>query len=228
MFMSNNMKICAVVPARGGSKGIPLKNIHKVCGIPLINYTLETLLKVDDIDIIIPKRAFLNLVEELELQVMKPLHDNPFEILNHHEYFEQYFRAKVNVSKSVEKMKEYFEENIADEIGGNGYNELVEMYMDRFLLYYVRVSMGDINRYHEKLIRSNFEPQPFVSFRASTFSSDKFAPNLNLTPNDHDSTEGEKGTEIIGSGRGNSSSSSSSSSNSSSYGTRSTTSSNVV
>jgi CMP-N,N'-diacetyllegionaminic acid synthase len=51
--MSTKMKICAVVPARGGSKGIPHKNIHKVCGIPLINYTLETLLKVDDIDTII-------------------------------------------------------------------------------------------------------------------------------------------------------------------------------
>lgn len=49
MSMPTEVKLCAVVPARGGSKGIPNKNITMVCGIPLINYTLETLLKVDAI-----------------------------------------------------------------------------------------------------------------------------------------------------------------------------------
>ena len=51
--MLTNMKLCAVVPARGGSKGIPKKNIVRVCGIPLINYTLETLLEIDAIHAII-------------------------------------------------------------------------------------------------------------------------------------------------------------------------------
>ncbi len=31
----------ALVPARGGSKGIPNKNIKKICGKPLIAYTIE-------------------------------------------------------------------------------------------------------------------------------------------------------------------------------------------
>jgi CMP-N,N'-diacetyllegionaminic acid synthase len=53
MCMLTNMKLCAVVPARGGSKGIPKKNIVRVCGIPLINYTLETLLEIDAIHAII-------------------------------------------------------------------------------------------------------------------------------------------------------------------------------
>jgi CMP-N,N'-diacetyllegionaminic acid synthase len=53
MCIKTNMKICAVVPARAGSKGVPSKNIYKVCEVPLINYTLETLLKVNDIDTII-------------------------------------------------------------------------------------------------------------------------------------------------------------------------------
>lgn len=33
--------ILAIVPARGGSKGLPKKNIQKLCGEPMINYTIS-------------------------------------------------------------------------------------------------------------------------------------------------------------------------------------------
>lgn len=35
------MKILAIIPARGGSKGVPRKNIKNLCGKPLIQYTIE-------------------------------------------------------------------------------------------------------------------------------------------------------------------------------------------
>jgi CMP-N-acetylneuraminic acid synthetase len=41
-----NSKILAVIPARGGSKGVPRKNIRLVDGKPLITYTLEAALAV--------------------------------------------------------------------------------------------------------------------------------------------------------------------------------------
>jgi CMP-N-acetylneuraminic acid synthetase len=44
------MSVLAVVPARGGSKGIPGKNIVPLGGKPLIQYTLDVALKVDKID----------------------------------------------------------------------------------------------------------------------------------------------------------------------------------
>ena len=37
-------KILAVIPARGGSKGVERKNIRPICGKPLIAYTIETAL----------------------------------------------------------------------------------------------------------------------------------------------------------------------------------------
>jgi len=43
--MSALGRILAVIPARGGSKGVPRKNIREVCGTPLIGYTIETALK---------------------------------------------------------------------------------------------------------------------------------------------------------------------------------------
>jgi len=39
-------KILAVIPARGGSKGVLRKNVRLICGRPLIAYTIETALKV--------------------------------------------------------------------------------------------------------------------------------------------------------------------------------------
>ena len=39
--MYNNKKILAIIPARGGSKGLPGKNIKPLCGKPLIGWTIE-------------------------------------------------------------------------------------------------------------------------------------------------------------------------------------------
>jgi CMP-N,N'-diacetyllegionaminic acid synthase len=39
------MKILAVIPARGGSKGVPRKNVVKIDGMPLIGYTIKAALE---------------------------------------------------------------------------------------------------------------------------------------------------------------------------------------
>lgn len=43
----------ALIPARGGSKGLPGKNIKELCGKPLIAYTIEAAKKAEEIDRII-------------------------------------------------------------------------------------------------------------------------------------------------------------------------------
>jgi CMP-N,N'-diacetyllegionaminic acid synthase len=42
--MDPSLKVLAVIPARGGSKGVPRKNIRPVGGQPLIAYTIRTAL----------------------------------------------------------------------------------------------------------------------------------------------------------------------------------------
>ena len=37
-------KVLAVIPARGGSKGVARKNVRPICGKPLIAYSIETAL----------------------------------------------------------------------------------------------------------------------------------------------------------------------------------------
>jgi CMP-N,N'-diacetyllegionaminic acid synthase len=39
--MYKNKKILCIIPARGGSKGLPGKNVKLLCGKPLIAYTIE-------------------------------------------------------------------------------------------------------------------------------------------------------------------------------------------
>lgn len=51
--MYKDQKIIAVIPARGGSKGIPGKNIKPIYGKPLIAWTIETALASEHIDDVI-------------------------------------------------------------------------------------------------------------------------------------------------------------------------------
>src|SRR5277367_6641535 len=47
------LKILALIPARGGSKGLPGKNIRPLSGKPLIAYTIEAAKRATSIDRII-------------------------------------------------------------------------------------------------------------------------------------------------------------------------------
>jgi N-acylneuraminate cytidylyltransferase len=51
--MYNGARILGVVPARGGSKGVPRKNIRLLAGEPLIGYTLRTARQVEEIDLLV-------------------------------------------------------------------------------------------------------------------------------------------------------------------------------
>ena len=51
--MYKNKKFLAIIPARGGSKSIPNKNIMSICGKPLIAYTIEAAKQSKYIDEII-------------------------------------------------------------------------------------------------------------------------------------------------------------------------------
>jgi N-acylneuraminate cytidylyltransferase len=47
--IEDQRKICAIIPARGGSRGIPRKNIQQLAGKPLLAYTLESALATPSI-----------------------------------------------------------------------------------------------------------------------------------------------------------------------------------
>jgi CMP-N,N'-diacetyllegionaminic acid synthase len=48
--MINNLNVLAVIPARGGSKGVLLKNLRKVAGVPIVELAARVANEVDIID----------------------------------------------------------------------------------------------------------------------------------------------------------------------------------
>ena len=53
MFASNQDRVVAIIPARGGSKVIPRKNVVLLAGKPLIAYTIETALQAPSLERVI-------------------------------------------------------------------------------------------------------------------------------------------------------------------------------
>lgn len=51
--MINGKRVLALIPARGGSKGIPNKNVYKINRKPLIAYTINSALECDYIDSVV-------------------------------------------------------------------------------------------------------------------------------------------------------------------------------
>ena len=51
--ISKSLKVLALLTARGGSKGLPGKNIRPLCGRPLIQWSIDTALACDEIDAVV-------------------------------------------------------------------------------------------------------------------------------------------------------------------------------
>ncbi|MBS1492834.1 MAG: acylneuraminate cytidylyltransferase family protein [Bacteroidetes bacterium] len=70
--MYKNKKIAALITARGGSKGIPRKNIINFCGKPLIHWTVESALKskyIDKIFLSTDSDEIINSVKKFPVEV---------------------------------------------------------------------------------------------------------------------------------------------------------------
>ncbi len=52
-MVTRKLKILTVIPARGGSKGVPRKNVRELCGKPLIYYVIKAAIGCDLIDKVI-------------------------------------------------------------------------------------------------------------------------------------------------------------------------------
>ena len=66
------MKYLVVIPARGGSKGIPRKNIKPLAGKPLIYYTIDTARAIvpdEDICVSTDDDGIIQIVENYGLKV---------------------------------------------------------------------------------------------------------------------------------------------------------------
>jgi CMP-N-acetylneuraminic acid synthetase len=71
------MSLIALIPARGGSKGVPKKNIKDFCGKPLIAWSIEVALQAAEVDRVIvstddPEIADISLTFGAEVPFLRP------------------------------------------------------------------------------------------------------------------------------------------------------------
>lgn len=71
------MTLLALIPARGGSKGIPRKNIRPFCGKPLLQWTVDVALAAPSVDRIVvstddPETAEVALAVGAEVPFLRP------------------------------------------------------------------------------------------------------------------------------------------------------------
>lgn len=102
------MKILVIIPARGGSKGIPRKNIKPLDGKPLIYYTIDVARSIaqdEDICVSTDDAEIINMVEKYGLKVpfVRPVElasdtAGTYEVLLHAlNYYEQKLRRQYDV-----------------------------------------------------------------------------------------------------------------------------------
>ena len=61
--MIDNKKVLAIIPARGGSKGLPGKNIMPMCGKPLIGWSISQALESQYIDEVLVTSDSQNIID---------------------------------------------------------------------------------------------------------------------------------------------------------------------
>lgn len=71
------MEVLAVIPARGGSKGVARKNVRNLCGKPLISYSIDSAHKSDAITRVVvstddPAIAEVAVANDAEIRFLRP------------------------------------------------------------------------------------------------------------------------------------------------------------
>jgi len=76
--MYNDKNFLALIPARGGSKRLPGKNIRELCGEPLINWTIKSALNskyIDEIIVSSDSDEILNIASSVDIKTLnRPSH----------------------------------------------------------------------------------------------------------------------------------------------------------
>ena len=70
--MINEQKVLAIIPARGGSKGLPEKNIRPICGKPLIGWSILQGLEsqyIDEVVVTTDSQKILNIAKQFGANV---------------------------------------------------------------------------------------------------------------------------------------------------------------
>ena len=96
------MKILAVIPARGGSKRLPRKNIYPLCGRPLISYAIEAcknskIINADNVYVSTEDDEIASVSQDLGVNVI----DRPLELSQDHVWTQDVLSHALEYTESL-------------------------------------------------------------------------------------------------------------------------------
>jgi len=103
--MLNNKKFVALIPARGGSKGIKFKNLKNLCGKPLVSHTIEFAKNLKFIDKVVlssDNKKILKIGEKKKITSLKRAQNLSGDRVSD-------FKLIFNILKSFKSQKENFD-----------------------------------------------------------------------------------------------------------------------
>lgn len=170
------MKILAVIPARGGSKGIPRKNIYPLLGKPLLEYTLECVIEADvceDIVVSTDSNEIMNVARNYNQIIIVPRPDDisgdtastESALIHALDYMKKFYNKEYDAvmtlqatsplrkAETIKAFKERYERDY------NKYDAMLTLHENR-VDHWVRDDSGNFERLYPNASRRRQERKP--------------------------------------------------------------------
>lgn len=158
------MKILSIIPARGGSKGVPRKNIKDLNGKPLISYTIEAANKSKYIDRVVVSTDDLEIAEVskkfgAEIPILRPTNlagdlsptvECVIHMLNYLKEEEEYVPTHIMLLQCTSPLRNH-----------NHIDEAIEKFKDSREKALISVCESEVNPYWTNIFEGN-KLKPFI------------------------------------------------------------------
>lgn len=158
------MKILSIIPARGGSKGVPRKNIKDLNGKPLISYTIEAANKSKYIDRVVVSTDDLEIAEVsekfgAEIPILRPTNlagdlsptvECVIHMLNYLKEEEEYVPTHIMLLQCTSPLRNH-----------NHIDEAIEKFKDNREKALISVCESEVNPYWTNIFEGN-KLKPFI------------------------------------------------------------------
>ena len=121
----------------------------------------------------IPRSKMVEYLKIFESECVLPIWESPAEMISLGQSFEVYLQDKINGCEGIASMRDDLYESLQQNSemmkDETVYIDLTELFLNRFCQRLCKVTLGDLKRYKEALVRTDYIRIPYASFRMSVY-----------------------------------------------------------
>ena len=143
--------------------------------ISLFKYRLDE--DIHHTNIPLPRTRMVECLKMFELEVVIPIYNSPGEMITIGTSFGAYLQDKINGCEGITTFRNFVyvmvEDNVEMMANEKTFMDFAEIFVSRFCQYLCKVTLGDLKRYKERLVRDDFCRIPYSSFRHTVYEEGK-------------------------------------------------------